>query len=237
MKTVLLYSGGIDSTVLLYDLLKEGDEVIPFAVDYGQSHRRELRAAKDITDALGLKLDVVNIELPWLATGEFPLVTDGTHSGPFLELPWLAIGEFPLVPDGSQVSGAVTIVPGRNTIFLALAASIAETRYADRVAIACTASDYEVYPDCRPQYLEATDAVFSFSHLHVYHPFSSYLKAAVVEHGDKLGAPLGETWSCYLNGWLHCGQCGACTERRKAFADAVISDPTVYRPLRAGERR
>jgi 7-cyano-7-deazaguanine synthase len=98
------------------------------------------------------------------------------------------------------------------------------------------AGDHYVYPDCRPQFIEAYDAMqqkavegFGNPELHLYAPFIHKTKAQIVEVGASLGVPYEDTWSCYEGGESHCGLCGTCTERKEAFELAGVPDPTVYR--------
>jgi 7-cyano-7-deazaguanine synthase len=131
---------------------------------------------------------------------------------------------------------AVTVVPNRNAIMLSIAYGVAAAEGATLVAFAVHAGDHFVYPDCRPQFVEAFDmmqrqAVAGFGHpdLRLYAPFVKKTKAQIVETGITLGVPYEDTWSCYEGGTVHCGLCGTCNERKEAFQLAGVPDPTEYR--------
>jgi 7-cyano-7-deazaguanine synthase len=142
------------------------------------------------------------------------------------------------VPHGHYAAEnmAVTVVPNRNAIMLSIAYGVAVARGARLVAAAVHAGDHYVYPDCRPQFVEAFDAMqrqavegFGDPDLRLHAPFIHKSKAEIVEIGTSLGVPYEDTWSCYEGGEIHCGLCGTCTERKEAFQLAGVPDPTKYR--------
>jgi 7-cyano-7-deazaguanine synthase len=225
MKTVVLLSGGLDSAVLLYSLYAGGEEVLPLAVDYGQRHRRELDAAREVLDGLGgtpgLPLTVAEVPCFRRLAGN-PVLTDRS-----VPLP------------GGPADGpaqAVTVVPGRNLLLVSLAVAHALTSDADAVAYGATASDAEVYPDCRPAFVRhlawAVAACRPSRPLRLEAPFLAMTKAGVVALGFELGVPFGLTYSCYAGGKTPCGSCGACTARAAAFAAAGLADPALAVPVR-----
>jgi 7-cyano-7-deazaguanine synthase len=131
---------------------------------------------------------------------------------------------------------AVTVVPNRNAIMLSIAYGVAVARSASLVACAVHAGDHYVYPDCRPEFIDAFDRMqrlavegFGDPNLSLYAPFMRKTKAEIVELGTALGVPYEETWSCYEGGKFHCGLCGTCTERKEAFQLVGVPDPTEYR--------
>jgi 7-cyano-7-deazaguanine synthase len=131
---------------------------------------------------------------------------------------------------------SVTVVPNRNAIMLSIAYGVAVARGASLVACAVHAGDHYVYPDCRPEFIEAFDQMqsravegFGDPDLRLDAPFMRKTKTEIVEIGYTLGVPYEDTWSCYEGGELHCGLCGTCTERKEAFRLAGIHDPTKYR--------
>lgn len=216
-RTVVVFSGGLDSTTLLYHQLAAGDGVRALSVDYGQRHRAaELAAARAITSRLGVEHRV--LDLRGLA-GFF-----GANS--------LTDAAVPL-PSGaySPETMALTVVPNRNMVLLAVALAWASADGADAAAFGAHGGAYTPYPDCQPAFAAAMHAaaqVCDARPLAVLAPFVAWTKADIVRRAVGLGVPLGETWSCYAGGEKHCGQCGTCLDRRAAFAEAGVSDPTTY---------
>lgn len=216
MHTVIILSGGLDSTTLLYQLLAAGDRAVPLGIDYGQRHRRELAAARALCQDLGLDYTVADLRaLRRLLPGSSQ--TDDTVA----------------VPEGHYTDASMrhTVVPNRNMLLLAVALGVAVAAGADRVAYAAHAGDHPIYPDCRPAFVAAMQqaaAVCSERRLDLYTPFLHWTKADIVRQGAALGVPFGRTWSCYQGGERHCGRCGTCVERREAFDLAGMADPTEY---------
>lgn len=215
-RSVLILSGGIDSTVLLAHLLAEGREVFALSVDYGQRHRRELEAAKRICGHYGVKHQVADLRALAPLFGANAL-TDAQVA----------------VPEGhyEEASMKSTVVPNRNMLLIAVAASWAMSLKASSVAYGAHGGDHAIYPDCRPVFADALDKAIRLADWHevsLERPFVGLDKAAIVRRGAELGAPLHLTWSCYVGGQEHCGRCGTCVERKEAFAKAGVPDPTVY---------
>jgi len=215
MRTVLIYSGGLDSTVLLYHLRAEGHEVRGLGIDYGQRHRRELEAAAAICRQLGIEYRIADLSTLRPLLGGSALTDD------------LA------VPEGHYTDETMkqTVVPNRNMIMLAVAIGWAVSLRYDAVAYAAHAGDHTVYPDCRPEFAEAMDraaALCDWHRVRILRPFIDKTKADLVRLGASLGVPFERTWSCYRGGEYHCGRCGTCVERREAFALAGVADPTKY---------
>jgi 7-cyano-7-deazaguanine synthase len=216
-KAVVLLSGGLDSTVLLYSMVGKF-ECYPLAISYGQRHQKEVLAARRVCEArdhnLLLRLCWLNLEvlrelLPSALTG---------------------VGK---VPRGHYEAESMksTVVPNRNMILLAVAAGYAQGLGAGTVAYAAHSGDHAIYPDCRPDFVTSAmetvrlgtgDAVI------LYAPFLHLTKAEIVKLGQRFTVPFEHTWSCYEGGLIHCGVCGTCTERREAFKLAGVPDPTVY---------
>jgi 7-cyano-7-deazaguanine synthase len=135
---------------------------------------------------------------------------------------------------------AITVVPNRNAIMLSIAYGVAVAEGAEMVATGVHAGDHFVYPDCRPEFVEAFDMMqkkavegFGDESLRLYAPFLKWTKADIVAVGTHLGVPYADTWSCYEGGEVHCGLCGTCVERREAFQLARVRDPTAYGSTRA----
>lgn len=218
MKSVVVHSGGMDSTVLLHHLLAEGDEVKALTIDYGQRHRKEIDAARSLAANLGVEHRVA--DLSSLA----PLLAGSALTSDEID-----------VPEGhyAEASMKATVVPNRNMILLAVAAGWAISSRFDRVAYAAHAGDHAIYPDCRDEFAQALDAAVRLADWHevtLHRPFVALDKAAIVRRGAELGVPFADTWSCYQGLDLHCGRCGTCVERREAFQLAQIEDPTPYAP-------
>lgn len=210
MKIVLIYSGGMDSTVALYLHRHLGDEVIPIGIDYGQRHRKELNAARDICKELGIEYRIVDLTvLKRFLTGS----SQTDDSVP--------------VPEGhyAEESMKATVVPNRNMIMLSVAVGIAISEKADAVAYAAHSGDHAIYPDCRPEFVDALrDAVWKadWHKVRLLTPFINMSKTDIAIMGKRLGVPFEKTWSCYKGGSEHCGKCGTCVERNEALFGAGL---------------
>lgn len=216
MKTVAIFSGGLDSTVMLHQLIGGGDEVLALSVDYGQRHRRELEHARSIATDLGLRWQLADL------SAIRPLLAGSSQTSD--DVP---------VPHGHYAAENMkqTVVPNRNMIMLAVAAGWAISEKADRVAYGAHAGDHTIYPDCRPEFADALGkaiALADWHHVALHCPFIKLSKTDIVRLGAELGVDFARTWSCYEGGKLHCGRCGTCVERREAFAKAGVTDPTQY---------
>jgi len=213
-KSVLIYSGGLDSTVLLCSLLDEGRQLKALGFDYGQRHKRELAAGASIAADLGVDYRVVELPLGSL------LVSALTR----LELD---------VPEGHYEDENMkrTVVPNRNMIMLAIAIGYCSSIKFDSVCFAVHTGDHAIYPDCRPEFVAAMKKVArlcDWRSIEVEAPLLSLSKADIVVLGSRISAPFAQTWTCYLGLDKHCGKCGSCIERREAFMLAGVEDPTQY---------
>lgn len=217
METVLIYSGGLDSTALLYQLLHDGHTVVALSVDYGQCHhKKEFACAGGITRALGVVQRTIDLRSIAALLGRNSL-TDPSLS----------------IPEGhyTEESMKVTVVPNRNMILIAIATAWAIARKAQCVAYAAHACDHAIYPDCREAFITALGRAMGLADWHsvsLYTPFAQWTKAEIVKRAHALGVTFERTWSCYKGGSKHCGRCGTCIERREAFYLAGIDDPTEY---------
>jgi 7-cyano-7-deazaguanine synthase len=219
-KAVAIVSGGIDSSTLLYDLLNQGFETHALTFAYGQKHSKEIEAAKQIASKLHVDHKVIDISAVREILNSSALIGSGVS--------------IPEVPETAEYYDALksTIVPNRNSIFLSLAIAYAVNIGADHVYYGAHSSDRGVYPDCRREFVDAFAhaerlATDNFE-LKVEAPFVNANKSDIVRLGNKLGVPFGITWSCYRGEKIHCGTCSSCRERRRAFAEAQVKDPTEY---------
>lgn len=219
MKCILvILSGGMDSSVLLYQLHREGHDVSALSFDYGQRHRKELDCARDLCARLGVPWALADLS-SLRALLSSALTSGGAE-----------------VPDGhyAEASMKATVVPNRNMIMLSVAAGVAISQGRGAVAYAAHAGDHAIYPDCRPAFADALSEVLEvcdYEPVELMRPFVELTKADLVRLGHELGVPFEATWSCYKGGDLHCGACGTCVERREAFVLARgVPDPTTYAP-------
>ncbi len=216
--TLVVLSGGIDSTVVVALAHARGDKVSAITIDYGQRHRREIDAATQVARHYAIRHRVVNLR------GLADVLDGSALTDPGVDVPH---GHY------AAPSMAATVVPNRNAILANVAVGMAVAWKADAVALGVHAGDHPIYPDCRPEFIDALRACVEAGNAG-YHvprveaPFVHLTKASVVRLGHALGTPLDLTWSCYEGGATHCGQCGTCVERREAFDVNGIGDPTVY---------
>jgi 7-cyano-7-deazaguanine synthase len=137
------------------------------------------------------------------------------------------------VPEGhyEEASMKATVVPNRNMLLIAVAASWAMSLKASSVAYGAHGGDHAIYPDCRPVFADALDKAIRLADWHevsLERPFVGMDKTGIVRRGVELRVPLELTWSCYVGGDKHCGKCGTCVERKEAFIQAGVKDPTAY---------
>lgn len=212
--SVIIYSGGLDSTTLLYEERERVALAVTF--DYGSNHAaREIACARHHCEQLGIEHIV--IELGFMS-----------H---YFQSSLLSGGD--AIPSGNydEENMKSTVVPFRNGIMLSIACGLAESRGLKRVLIANHGGDHAIYPDCRPEFIHAMDAAMragTYINVEIAAPYTNLTKADLVRRGAKLGIDYGQTYSCYRGGEKHCGTCGTCTERREAFQEAGITDPTIY---------
>lgn len=208
--TVVALSGGLDSAVLTARYHSRGDRLVTVTLDYGQRHLRETSAAAQIAEHYGAEHILLNVP-------SFGAALDSALTR----------------PDVPTLHGDATVVPNRNAVIASLAVGVALSRGAAIVALGMHAGDHAVYPDCRAEFVAAlahlTDvANEGFSPPRIEAPFLDATKADIVMAGVMFGAPLELTYSCYAGGENHCGECGACVERQRAFAVTEVSDPASY---------
>ncbi len=215
-KTVVVFSGGLDSTVLLAKLLADGRECLAFTVNYGQRHAREIDAASEICRQLNVRHQIADLSVLAPLFGKNSL-TDKT----------LAVAAGPY----TETSMANTVVPARNLVLLSLATARAVAEKCDAIAYAAHGGDHAIYADCRNEFAEAAAEAVRLAddrRVRLERPFVSLNKTDIVRLGADVNAPVHLSWSCYNGGEKHCGRCATCLERREAFAAAGVPDPTPY---------
>ena len=212
--SVIIVSGGLDSITLLYD--KAETIALAISFDYGQNHsKKELPYAEYHCQKLGIPH--ITIPLTFMHQYFKSSLLEGAEA----------------IPEGhyEEENMKSTVVPFRNGIMLAIATGIAESHELKRVYIANHGGDHTIYPDCRPEFIDAMDKATSagtFVDVRVEAPYTNISKADIVRRGTALGIDYAKTWSCYKGSEIHCGKCGTCVERKEAFADAGVEDPTEY---------
>ena len=212
--SVIIVSGGMDSITLLYD---HKDEIaLGISFDYGSNHNaREIPFAKMHCERLGIKHITINLD--FMHQYFKSSLLDGAEA----------------IPEGHYADDNMksTVVPFRNGIMLSIAIGIAESNNLDQVFIANHGGDHTIYPDCRPEFINAIDAAATagtYNNVKVVAPYTQITKSDIACIGKKLGIDYTETWSCYKGGEVHCGKCGTCVERKEALAEAGIEDKTIY---------
>ena len=215
-RVIVLLSGGMDSVTAFYDALGTYDVVAALSFDYGAKHNhKEIPLARAHCKQAGvphqvIKLDFVN------QLFQSDLLKSGAE-----------------IPEGHYEAENMvrTVVPFRNGIMLSIAAGYAESMKAEGLVIAAHAGDHAIYPDCREEFMAPMAAAIrygTYASINLIRPFIEMNKAGIAAHGKRLGVDYSMTWSCYKGGDIHCGKCGTCVERREAFIDAGVEDPTDY---------
>ena len=219
MKTVVVLSGGMDSTTLLYKVIAEAnhnsEHVKAISFDYGQRHKKELEYAKETCDWLGIEHKVIDItSLNELIQGS-ALTSDID------------------VPEGhyEDENMKLTVVPNRNAILANIAIGYAVSLEFDRIALGVHAGDHAIYPDCRPVWVKALAVlsdVSNYNPIEIYTPYLYSDKIGIITEGIGLGVDYRKTWTCYKGLEKACGKCGSCQERLEAFKLNNIQDPLPY---------
>lgn len=212
--SVIIVSGGMDSTTLLYD--RRDEIALAISFDYGSNHNaREIAYAEMHCKRLGI--EHITIPLDFMHKYFRSSLLEGADA----------------IPEGHYAAENMksTVVPFRNGIMLAVAAGVAESRNLTKLLIANHGGDHTIYPDCRPEFISAMDSATNagtYVGVRVVAPYTNITKGDIARIGKKLGIDYAETWSCYKGGEKHCGKCGTCVERKEALADADIEDRTEY---------
>ena len=212
--SVIIVSGGMDSTTLLYD--RRDEIALAISFDYGSNHNaREIPYAEMHCKRLGI--EHITIPLDFMHKYFRSSLLEGADA----------------IPEGHYAAENMksTVVPFRNGIMLAVAAGVAESRNLTKLLIANHGGDHTIYPDCRPEFISAMDSATNagtYVGVRVVAPYTNITKGDIARIGKKLGIDYAETWSCYKGGEKHCGKCGTCVERKEALAYAGIEDMTEY---------
>jgi len=211
-------SGGLDSATVLYLAQSMGYNCLCLIFDYGQRHRKELRAARSIAESASVEYEIIKIAFPQrgssLLDKRLKVVSN--------------VGKDILIPP--------TYVPGRNIVFLSYALSFAEIHKAQAIFIGAHAHDYSGYPDCRPDFFRAfrnmvrlgTKTGVEGKPVHILAPLLHKNKAQIIRIGKRLNVPFELTWSCYRGGRSPCRVCDSCHYRAKGFAGAKLRDPLIH---------
>ena len=212
--SVLILSGGVDSVTLLYD--EQERIALAISFDYGSKHnKREIPFAKWHCEQLGIKH--ITIPLDFMTKYFVSSLLEGGEE----------------IPEGHYADDNMksTVVPFRNGIMLAVATGMAESNDLQYVMMANHGGDHTIYPDCRPEFVDAFDKTAqagTFNGVRLLSPYCNMTKGQIAARGKELGIDYSKTWSCYRGGDKHCGKCGTCVERKEALSDAGIDDPTEY---------
>ena len=212
--SVIITSGGMDSTTMLYEYKDQIALAITF--DYGSTQNgRERQCAITHCQRLGIRHIIVRLDF-----------MQRYFKSALLE-------SADAIPDGNYDDENMksTVVPFRNGIMLAIACGIAESNGLRRVMIANHAGDHSIYPDCRAGFINAMSEAMqqgTYENIEVFAPYTNINKIEIARHGAALGIDYSETYSCYKGGEYHCGTCGTCRERRMALKAAGINDKTIY---------
>lgn len=211
---MIIVSGGMDSITMLYEF--KDCIALGISFDYGSNHNaREIPYAKLHCERLGIRH--ITINLGFVHRYFRSSLLEGSDA----------------IPEGNynEENMKSTVVPFRNGIMLAIAAGIAESNQLRRVMMANHGGDHTIYPDCRPEFVNAMSAATkagTFEKVEVWAPYTDISKADIARRGNALGIDYAETWSCYKGGKKHCGKCGTCRERKEALHEAGIADTTEY---------
>lgn len=207
--SILVLSGGMDSTTLLYDRIDQIALAVTF--DYGSRHNaREIECAKKNCEILGVEHIVIPLEF----------------MGKYFKSSLLIGGEE--IPEGHYADDNMksTVVPFRNGIMLSIAAGLAESRGLTKVMLANHGGDHAIYPDCRPSFIDAMSEAIkqgTYEGITIDAPYTNITKSDIARIGKRLGMDYSLTYSCYKGGEKHCGKCGTCVERMEALRDAGIN--------------
>jgi len=243
--SIAVFSGGLDSTTMVYGMLDSGKTPHLLSFNYGQRHKKELVFAERTAQLLGLRWDCIDLSGITGLISNSALTSKGRED--WSDAQAIAPGFVgPIydaeieVPEGhyAEDNMKATVVPNRNMIMLSIAAGVAVNNSYDSVYTAVHAGDHFVYPDCRPQFIMATNAAAvlgneGFGALpkleelqavpsFIMAPYLNISKADIASEAIRLKVPFENTWSCYKGESMHCGKCGTCVERLEAIHEAHV---------------
>ena len=210
----MVLSGGVDSTTMLWEYRDRIAMAVTF--DYGSNHNAaEIECARRQAEMAG----VPHIVIPLAFIGKYfnSSLLSGAEE----------------IPEGHYEDSNMksTVVPFRNGIMLAIAAGLAESRGLKRVMLANHDGDHTIYPDCREDFIASMSRAMmegTYANVEIFAPYTTLSKGEIARRGALVGVDFSKTYSCYKGGEKHCGRCGTCYERREAFREAGIPDPTIY---------
>ena len=214
-KVVVIYSGGMDSFTVLHHALQQGHEIFAISFNYGQRHVRELDAAAQVCQQLNIPHKVVDITAINSLLAGSSLTSD------------IAIPEGEYAEDNMRS----TVVPNRNMILLSLAIGYAVSIEAEAVYYGAHSGDHDIYPYCRPEFVEKMNAVSliaNYEPIRIEVPYLHSDKAEILAAGLAMDLDYSQTWTCYNGREKACGKCSACSERLAAFAANQVVDPLAY---------
>jgi len=214
-KAVVIYSGGMDSFTLLNKVVKQGYDVYALTFNYGQKHVKEVEVAATVCEQLGVPHKILDISPINQLMQSSSLV--GSEA----------------VPEGHYEAENMksTVVPNRNMILLSLAIGYAVDIKAGKVYYGAHSGDHAIYPDCRPEFVHAMNAVAgiaNYEHVSIETPYLNSTKGEILKDGLSMGLNYTHTWTCYNGRAKACGKCGACVERLEAFEENGAADPVAY---------
>ena len=215
-KVVVILSGGVDSTTLLYDVVSQGFTCHAITFNYGQKHKKEIKYAQDTCAKLGVNHLVVDLSIlgqlaPSALTRQEVVIPKGSYEEEPMKL---------------------TVVPNRNMVLISLAVAYAIGIGASSVFYGAHGGDHSIYPDCRAEFVEALGHAITLCDWNVVKleaPYLKFDKADILRRGLDLGVDYSMAWTCYEGKELACGTCGACAERLEAFAVNNVVDPILYK--------
>lgn len=216
-KAVVVYSGGMDSYTVLNKAISNGDSVYALSFNYGQKHSKELIVAAQVCKELNIPHKVVDITTINELMAGSSLTSDSKEA----------------IPEGDYANENMTstVVPNRNMVLLSMAIAYAVSLEAGKIYYGAHSGDHDIYPDCRPEFVEAMNAVSliaNYQAVEIVAPFLKSSKGDILAAGIEMELDYGKTWTCYNGREKACGKCGSCLERLESFAKHGLTDPISY---------
>ncbi|MGO3345460.1 MAG: 7-cyano-7-deazaguanine synthase QueC [Marinomonas sp.] len=214
-KAVVVYSGGMDSFTVLHTAIQQGLEVHALSFNYGQKHSKELIVAAEVCKHLNIPHKIVDITAINSLMAGSSLTSDSE------------------IPEGHYENESMksTVVPNRNMVLLSMAIAYAVSLESGKVYYGAHSGDHHIYPDCRPEFVEAMNAVSkiaNYQSVEIVTPFLHSSKGEILQAGLTMNLDYANTWTCYNGREKSCGKCGACNERLEAFLEQGKTDPLAY---------